>query len=93
MIRTCVKIVSEYIGIYAIEISHVPPLSQKLCRMERQTSDHEVFMRLNSGNCEWLVRPCVAISKFASTLNRNLQLLCERPTTFIKQGVVSREHE
>ena len=48
-------------------------------------SDCEVFTRLNSNNCEWLVRPSVAISEFASTLNRNLELLCERPTPLINK--------
>ena len=52
---------------------------------KKDTADCEMFMGLNSGNCEWLVGPSVGISEFASTLNRNLELLCERPTTLINK--------
>ena len=47
---------------------------------EEAPTDQGIFTRLHSGNYEWLVRPSVAISEFALTMNRNMELLAERPT-------------
>ena len=38
-------------------------------------SEESIFRRLAPLNCEWLLRPCVAASEFADTMNQNLNYL------------------
>ena len=46
-------------------------------------SESTVFRRLAPLNCEWLLRPRVAASEFADTLEQNLKYLAENDTSII----------
>ena len=37
--------------------------------------DKTIFKRVNPKNCEWLIRPQVAMSEFAATINENMDFL------------------
>lgn len=37
--------------------------------------DDKIFSRVTAFNCEWLIRPDVAISEFAATVSKNLDIL------------------
>jgi hypothetical protein len=49
-------------------------------------SEDVVFRRLSSINCEWMHRPQTGMSKFAETIDKNLEFLSETHSSCVKQN-------
>ena len=46
--------------------------------------DNTIFKRLNPKNCEWLIRPQVAMSEFAATIKQNMDFLATNNNSLIQ---------
>ena len=61
------------------------PTSWGLIRWLTQGQTKTVFHRINPKSCEWLTRPKIATSEFASTITENLELLAKNKHVAVKK--------
>ena len=51
---------------------------------DSRPTEHTIFHRVAPLNCEWLLRPRVAASEFADTMEQNLKYLAENDSSIVK---------
>lgn len=56
---------------------------------DTQMNDEKIFKRLGPVNCEWLLRPHIAMSEFADTITKNMNMLSESESQFLNQNEVA----
>lgn len=53
-------------------------------KADPRPDENTIFRRINPKSCEWLTRPKIAMSEFASTITENLELLATKKTKVVK---------